>query len=310
MMRPDLDAAHEALLRGASPDDLDRLILDLRETRFRLGSKAWPAYVAETCLRHPVRDLLHRDPITWRAFSKPRGYAGDAGTIDLIYYPDQYLPELSEEAAALYSYTSACPSSRAVRNRRAITASSIDQTVAAGGARVLSVACGHMRELDLIAPSASSASFVALDQDESSLSVLAADYSTLDVKPVAGSIGKILRRQLGESEFDLIYSTGLFDYLDERVGKALVSRLFELLSPGGTLSIANFTPETRDIGYMEAFMGWNLIYRTEFDLLALASGLPFGQIGDLLTTRDDTGCVAFLSLTKRRLSAAAREAVA
>lgn len=310
MKRPDLDAAYEALLGGASRDDLDRLFVDLRDARFRLGSEAWPVYVADTCLKHPVRDLLHRDPITWRAFSKPRGYAGDAGTIDLIYYPEQYLREMSGETAVLYSYTSSSPSSRAVRNRRAFTAASIDDAVACGGTRVLSVACGHMRELDLIQRDTTAASFIALDQDESSLAVLASDYGTFDVKPVAGSIGKILRRKFAESDFDLIYSTGLFDYLDERVGRLLVSRLFELLSPGGARTIANFTPDTRDIGYMEGFMAWNLIYRTESDLLALASQLPFEQVGDLATTRDETGSVVFLSLTKGRPCAAGRESAA
>jgi hypothetical protein len=44
----------------------------------------WAGY-ARACLNHPVCRLLHQDPLTYRAFSKPRGYAGDAVMMDYIY---------------------------------------------------------------------------------------------------------------------------------------------------------------------------------------------------------------------------------
>lgn len=40
---------------------------------------------AQRCLSHFLRGLLHQDPFTYRAFSKPRGYAGDAVMTDYIY---------------------------------------------------------------------------------------------------------------------------------------------------------------------------------------------------------------------------------
>src|SRR6185503_16334963 len=46
--------------------------------------ETWPDF-ARSCLDHPLRHVLHQDPFTYRAFSKPRGYAGDAVMMDYIY---------------------------------------------------------------------------------------------------------------------------------------------------------------------------------------------------------------------------------
>jgi len=35
------------------------------------------AQEVKTCVEHPIRELIHEDPFTRRAFEKPRGYDGD-----------------------------------------------------------------------------------------------------------------------------------------------------------------------------------------------------------------------------------------
>ena len=78
-----------------------------------------------------------------------------------------------------------------------------------------------------------------------------------------------MTRHLDVGLFDLVYSTGLFDYLQQPVARRLVTNLFQLLNPGGRLLVANFLPGIRDVGYMEAFMDWRLVYRDEDALNAL-----------------------------------------
>ena len=56
-------------------------------------------------------------------------------------------------------------------------------------------------------------------------------------------------RNLAEASFDLIYSAGLYDYIRtfgkrEKGAIALTKNLFQLLKPGGTLLIGNFSPNT------------------------------------------------------------------
>ena len=55
----------------------------LQARRIASTEAEWADY-AQLCLRHPLRALLHQDPFTYRAFSKPRGYSGDAVLLDLV----------------------------------------------------------------------------------------------------------------------------------------------------------------------------------------------------------------------------------
>src|SRR5688572_8471324 len=72
-----LNYAHDKLRQGQVADALRELFPVLRARRVKSSDPEWSEYV-EVCLRHPVRELLHQDPFTARAFNKPRGYAGDA----------------------------------------------------------------------------------------------------------------------------------------------------------------------------------------------------------------------------------------
>jgi extracellular factor (EF) 3-hydroxypalmitic acid methyl ester biosynthesis protein len=78
--------------------------------------------------------------------------------------------------------------------------------------------------------------------------------------------------------FDLIYSPGLYDYLDQVVARPLTKALFSMLKPGGTLLLANFLRETSTAASMELFMDWWLIYRTEAEMRDFATDIPSAEI--------------------------------
>jgi hypothetical protein len=86
---------------------------------------------------------------------------------------------------------------------------------------------------------------------------------------------KLLWRKEAEhlGDFDFIYAAGLYDYLPDRIAGRLTEMLFRRLRPNGKLWIANFLPDIADAGYMEAFMDWWLIYRSEEQMLSLCQGL-------------------------------------
>ena len=73
----------DQLKAGQISSALDDLFEDLAGHREE-DAAAWPK-LARRCSAHPLRDLLLTDPFTWRAFAKPRGYAGDAVMMDYIY---------------------------------------------------------------------------------------------------------------------------------------------------------------------------------------------------------------------------------
>jgi len=298
-----LEAAYEEIRSGGIAAGLDDLFDELGARR-QDDPEAWPEF-ARACLDHPLRRVLHQDPFTYRAFAKPRGYAGDAVMMDYIY-------GLGETATAahgatrlgreIFAHMSTRPSAHAVRYRRRLLASLIDTTAARGGDAVFALAAGHLREVELsdAVQNGRIARFVAMDQDAASLTVVGRDYARLGLSAVAGSVRHILSGKAQPGAFDLVYAAGLFDYLGATVASALTGKLFEMTRPGGMLLIPNFKTGARDTAYMEAFMDWRLIYRNHDDMRALAAGLPADRVSDLQIFDDDDDTITFLLVSKAR----------
>ncbi|WP_298429110.1 class I SAM-dependent methyltransferase [Ottowia sp.] len=168
----------------------------------------------------------------------------------------------------------------------------------AGSAKILSVACGHLREVELSthARAGDFDTFVAMDQDVESLRTLQADYGTLGIQACPASVRDLLKGRvapiLQSPPFDLIYAAGLYDYLDEEAARALTAMLFARLKPGGRLLVTNFMPDLPDSAYMEAMMDWWLIYRGDEDMRRLA---PPGAAGVRLFT-DPDHAIVFMDL--------------
>jgi hypothetical protein len=95
-----------------------------------------------------------------------------------------------------------------------------------------------------------------------------------------------------------VYSTGLFDYLNQRAGRRLVTSMFQMLRPDGTLLVANFLPGVRDIGYMETFMDWRLIYRSRREMADLTMDIPEDEIKCVSLFSEECRNIVFLQLTR------------
>lgn len=231
------------------------------------------------CRAHPLHAMVQQDPFTQRAVSKPRGYAGDAVMMDFIY--DGEPPAgTSEIGADAFRATTRAGMGLSVRYRRHLLGSLIDDTVARHERpRLLSVAAGHCRELQgsLVESPGFGGEFVALDQDPLSCQEIARVHAghavrvvNQGVRELAGSAqGSVLADSLGQ--FDLVYSAGLYDYLPDALAKRLTRRLLAMLRPGGRVLIANFVPGGSGRGYMELFMDWTLVLRTEAQMRELAT---------------------------------------
>jgi extracellular factor (EF) 3-hydroxypalmitic acid methyl ester biosynthesis protein len=296
-----LDTAQDFLLDGQVAAGLDDLFDHLDETR--VGAPAgWPFY-AKACLEHPIRAFLHQDPFTHRAFAKPRGYAGDAVMMDYIYGLGEAVEAAQNATAigrAIFQYMDSRPSARAVRYRRRLLARLIDASTSNGQGRVFALAAGHLREVELsnAVRTGRIQEFVAVDQDEASLAVVARDYGHLGVQAQKGSVRQILAGRIDAGRFDLVYAAGLFDYLAAPVAAALACRLFEMTHPGGTMLIPNFLPAAPDRGYMESFMDWQLTYRDHAEMRSLVDALPPTSVADFKIFDDDDETIVFLQVRK------------
>jgi SAM-dependent methyltransferase len=267
-----LDDASRALLAGRVDLAMRAINCGLLAIRAESSADRWRLTVDEV-RKHPVTAILRGSAFTARSVAKPRGYSGDALTMDLIY-GSQAASHDSALAADIFAYELATQSCHSVRGRRSFAARVLRDAVGRSGTAVLALACGHLREVDatLLAGMADDTCIVAMDNDAETLAALRRRISDARVVTCHANVAALVRGGTELGTFDLIYTLGLYDYLDQRIARALTRRLLRLLRPGGRLLVANFAPNLLDAGYMEAVMDWWLVYRDEAAMLDLASG--------------------------------------
>ncbi len=246
-----------------------------------------------------------------RSNLKPRGYAGDAEMMRMIYENRPMGRNLFNQLVHLHPVSH--PGAEAVRSRRRLVPAALRQVLASRPAadpfRVFSVAAGpawELRDVFRTVADARRIEAVLLDQDPEALNLARDGVASLEaelghplrVQYVEDSVRTMLRgRGLAEriGRFDFIYSMGLFDYLTPPVARAVLSRLFDLLLPGGVIVVGNYHARNPSRLYMEYWLDWRLYHRTEATFLELAEGLPACRRE---VTFDATGCQMFLTLER------------
>jgi len=257
------------------PNGMDTLMQGLNTVKQKLPEAFWNVFCIDICGLHPLKDLLYQDPVTYHAYSRPRGYPGDAALIDYFYGLNGNgggNGRVTKLGRSISDYLFECPSASSVRWRAKLIARMIDDLAGQNpAAEIMSVACGHFREAlqsEAIKQNAVKR-VVAFDQDEASLQQIRQEKITRNVECVNGNIRQLITKKLQLGRFDFIYSAGLYDYLNDKVAFLLTLRLMNMLKENGRLLIANFMPETKECGYMQAFMHWKLLYRTRDQFTAI-----------------------------------------
>lgn len=222
-----------------------------------------------------------------RSYSKPRGYAGDFLTIELMY--ENSPSGTGRLGTALDAAILDSPTARAVRNRRGLLAGEIrreldehpDRPV-----RIASFACGPAREAyDVYKTLPDPARLVStlLDIDFQALAFVADWAEQARVKRhihlkqsnlVFLALG---REQLAIEPQDLIYSIGLIDYFEDEFVVRLLNYIHGLLRPGGRAILGNFHPRNWMRAVMDHLVEWKLIHRSEDDMNRLFAKSAFGR---------------------------------
>src|SRR4051812_10616917 len=297
-----LDRAHERINDGDVFDGMEELLGSLSELRAGMDRPAWRDWCATEVRAHPIFEDVHQAPFTRRAFEKPRGYAGDAVTLDFIFGFEALPDTASPLARQLWPWELQRPSCRSVRARRDLLTTYIDDACGrVARPRVVSLACGHLREAHLahaVLDRRLGALF-AIDHDPENLAVVEQELSPFGVAPVRGSLRGVLSRKIRYDDIDLAYAAGLYDYLGPAVAAQLTHRLFDMLRSGGQLLIPNYSSALPDIAYLEAFMDWQLLYREEDELASVASRLPADEVASVRVFREKHGNICMLEITRR-----------
>ena len=292
-----LNAAHSALNDG-NAGAVEELAYKLRDYRPELG-REWPEFARMHCSRHPVTKKIHESPFTRRCYQQPRGYPGDPVILDYIFGYNS-LAGVSDLGCALYERERHQTGCRSVRARRDLLGAKVDETARrVNKPRVLSVACGHLREAQVSEAVARGeiGEYVALDHDPQSLAVVEREQGSHGVNPLCATVRSVLTGKTGFGQvFDFVYAAGLYDYLKDPIAARLTSTLFDMLRPGGHLLVANFHPDYPDAASMEAILTWWLVYRDEAQMSQLCSEIDPAQVAESSVYRDELRNMVFLEV--------------
>lgn len=220
--------------------------------------------------------FLQGQLIKW-CLDKPYGYSGDFKIIDDIY---QNKPTTVGFARLWDDWFQQLSASRAVRERKEDFKRLILDFLKENrktNLRIMNLACGPAREIKELLENdseklLSEATFDCYDLEMRALEYakqLLNNHKNINFSQ-KNAIRLALKKDIKEEipySYDLIYSTGLFDYLDERIAVRLVANLKKLLKPGAIIIIANAADKysNSSAAWMEWAVDWYLIYRTEYE---------------------------------------------
>ncbi len=221
-------------------------------------------------------------PFINRCYTKPLGYAGDYEMMNMIVRNKLEGASLYAKLVNQYLLDQIGP--MAVRGRvdflhGKIVAETSRVSLTGRRAKIFCIACGPAWEaVNFIAdhPLADKADFRFLDFNEETLryttgkvnEVKRQNQRKTPVEFVRNSIQNLLRGKDTTPEFDLIYCSGLYDYLSDSVILAANTNLYDRLNPGGRLVVGNFAPALPVRNFIEHFLEWFLIYRNSQEMLA------------------------------------------
>jgi extracellular factor (EF) 3-hydroxypalmitic acid methyl ester biosynthesis protein len=237
-------------------------------------------------LQREILPFMLLTETTERFYSKPRGYAGDFLTIEMIYQ------NRSAGTGRIGPLLDRCflntPTAMAVRNRRALLAGEIMKCVEAkdGATYVTSLACGPANELfdvfqQLDDPRRLQASLLDIDlqalayvADRRDKARLQNRINLINANLVYLALG---RQKLDLTDQDLIYSIGLVDYFNDKFVIKLLNWIHGRLRPGGKAIIGNFHPSNYCKEVMDYVLEWRLIHRSEEEMNRLFTASVFGR---------------------------------
>jgi hypothetical protein len=302
-MRSLLDRGYEGL--KADPTNTGPAMYELQTGLLEIKSKCsadeWDR-VAVDCEAHPVARLVWQDPFTRHSYLKPSGYAGDARLLDYLYGIADVPAGTTPLGASVCGHMMQQQGALGVRARGEILANLIDETAAKfERPRILSIACGHLREgvHSRALTSGRVGELVALDQDADSLAEVERQYAGMPVRTMNCSVRSILAGKVKLEGFHFVYAAGLYDYLTERVAQRLTKLMFDMVVPGGRVLVANFAPVLPEVGYMETFMAWKLIYRTPEEMARVSNDIRGSEWSSHRVFWDASENIVFLDVVKR-----------
>lgn len=246
--------------------------------------------------RNQFQSVLVPETLYGHTYLKPFGYAGDFLLIEKIY---QHFVTNNPAYKSWDEHFHTHISIKAVINRKTFFLKVLEEMAYSGKpVRVLILGSGPATDVHEFFERNPEApvSFDLLDIDQRSID-FAQEKNRLFLDRITFRKMNVLRF-LPSGKYDLIWSAGLFDYLNDRVFVTLINRFKNYLNPDGEMIIGNFSPYNPSRKCMEIMVEWFLIHRSNADLLKLAheAGIPLNAV---YVDQEPLGINLFLRMSKK-----------
>ncbi|ETR72066.1 MAG: Crp/Fnr family transcriptional regulator [Candidatus Magnetoglobus multicellularis str. Araruama] len=235
-----------------------------------------------------IYPIIMRSRFADRAYTKPKGYAGDYMMMEMLY---QNTPDGDGKLGIVIDdWCLSTPSAQAVRNRKQLLSAQIksicDQKkeTQTGPINIMNLACGPNRELFEFLYKCNYTQRIdatCVDIDSQALHFIDQQINVFSHQAVIRLMNEnLIKWALGKIDHDfglhdIIYSAGLTDYLNDELFMAFVNRCYSQLKDNGCLIIGNFAPTNPDRLFMDHILDWRLIYRTADELKQLFQQTAF-----------------------------------
>ena len=297
-----LDKALEGLRQGRAEESLATLVTELAAMRGASSAESWNAFLSKM-RAHPLREAIHREPFSFRCYSKPRGYSPDAVALDYVLRAREMKVRSRDPVGAIHHFATHGQVARALLFRRDAVAREIDNVAARAKrpARVFAAGAGHLRECDKSTAMRDGrvGRLVAFDMDSENLDGIRRDYPELPIVPHHGSIRQIAEGRHLFGDMDLVYSSGMLETLPHPAAVGFARALYGMLSPGGTMFLTHFQPGLAEAAFLEGFFDWRMVYRTPPDLFDLVKELPTETVSTWVYSESTEATLGILSIQKR-----------
>lgn len=258
-----------------------------------------------------LHDLVEEQPeINRHIYRKPLGYAGDFMIMNYIYNycNGAYLGQSTFERL-INHYTCNTPISKSNIGRKEFLKEQVLKTISSKAEpAIMSIGSGPLREVfELLDEGTIKRPFrmtcvdlesKALNYVRNQLEERSIDQRRLvSIRYVQKSITALIRDKtlLDElGQHDLIYASGVYDYLRDRLAGALTSQVYRLLRKDGRALIVNASlPASSHRAYYELLGEWNMHHRTEMDMLRWVRE-PANQNHPVVYFHKRTDCPGYL----------------
>ena len=227
------------------------------------------------------------------AYRKPHGYAGDFELIERICGDFQTADQSLKKWDEFWNQQAFI---RAIQNSQQYFIETMQEVeINAPHANVLNVASGSSRLVaNYLASESSVASFLCMDNNWKAL-----DYARLlcrnNIQQIQFQHGNVADLNTPE-RYDLVWSEGLFDYLNDAAFKIHLKKLLTQTQKNGRLVIGNLSTTNPSQHYME-FLQWHVNPRSEAHLYYLASCCGV-QRSKMNVVKDPSGVNLFLHIAR------------